>query len=1260
MVQRSTAIAVENIKQHLGNLRPKYEDTNTWANQISEDQSFLLDRWKNTLENLASIKTSKELRKSLHGYSAALQSSDSVGDGDTKSTLQEVINVTEVEKAGAAGTYLAQQFTKRLAELRSAYESVARESQDLIEDFQHSVSLSDSEVEDQTDRSIEEIEVLARKIYADYAHILDLTDSPKAVSQASKIAHLHKTSLLPSLIQTNEEVNQLLQHVFALKDNTMKNSVRYLQQISIVESNVSNIHSKLASLDINKENAHVFDLLNFVVRLPSIYGSLLIECVRRWEWTEKMTSDSSLLVEEIATYKDEEGRRRKKWSNDMGRAVDLASMNDMALGIEVNIQAQKQKWPSVSREDINKYLSNLRGLSGMEDTIEEIEERLKAMDAPSKQQVRRAKAFKNGSIHEVAYGKTSLLLRGDDGAMLSMKSEKSKVEEKLKSAESRIRKLEDLLHRQSQLQRPSSATGFAASNAPTFERHATSLAPNFTSALSKARETPSRRSSVSSRRFSITNEPDDRGLAQRIVTLEAELTTQKAQSKDLERNAAARLNAEDNLKSQIEEAISTKEDLLGNLEAQQREFDSERRLLVGENDKLKVRLEELEDDFDRTFDNQEHQEKIHALEEELKWARNDANTEAQRARSEADSLRTDHIEACKKADSLQRDLQQEREEKADLNVKFDDLFTRLKNQDQAEVDYHRALRSALLNLSADHIAPDDFSALVETVETVAEKSAAHQKTIEDALETLRADDAALENRLHCQGNEIYDLRERLGSEERKVFSVREKLTQQATRCTTLQSQLDFAQNAHEELKSRFAAGETDSQSLRSNLTNGERKIADLLDKNTEADSKLQELKGQLMRKQESLGVLEKQLEFLRSHNLTQASRASDVTAKLYAQIESLQRLLEQIGFSVTKQDDSILIQKISRAASASLTLNDPSMSMKRSLSGPLPTKIDMESLIDTETLQWAKTDDPAEAARRYDGFVKHAADFSLDSVTEAIHKRVKEIEHIARKWQREARAYRDKAHRAQSEVHDRIALRSFKEGDLALFLPTRDQATKPWAAFNVGAPHYFLREQDSHKLGKRDWLIARISKVEERVVDLSRSIHGLKTSADQGSIGERSEGGISLDDENPYELSDGLRWYLLDAAEEKPGAPINVGLGKVTVASANVDAKGSIRMKKLSDGNGATKTLTRSLDSRRSSTNSKKGLVAIASNTTSAPAGLEGMLERRDSNAASLMDARASQDAPDDQRPQSGITIAALAPDGQRPDHVGIMSAPDW
>jgi autophagy-related protein 11 len=250
-------------------------------------------------------------------------------------------------------------------------------------------------------------------------------------------------------------------------------------------------------------------------------------------------------------------------------------------------------------------------------------------------------------------------------------------------------------------------------------------------------------------------------------------------------------------------------------------------------------------------------------------------------------------------------------------------------------------------------------------------------------------------------------------------------------------------------------------------------------------------------------------------------------------------------------------------------------------------------------------------ASKFSEFIDKTNRLNLEMLCEAITKRMRDIEHTARKYQREARAYRDKSRRFQTESHDKIAYRSFKEGDLALFLPTRNQSVRSWAAFNVSAPHYFLREQDSHLLARKEWLVARISKVEERTVDLSRNLNSSTRALDGQSIAETSEGGMSADDDNPFNLSDGLRWYYLDAQEEKPGAPTTPGLGKTTVAAANVDVRGSIRMTKPR-GRGdedVSKQLSKSLDSRRSSTGSKKSGQLPAALGISKPGSNEALRE---------------------------------------------------
>ena len=1259
IIKRGTAIAVDNAKQHVGLLQPRYEESKAWATQISEDQNFLLESLNRGLTVLGSLPAYEELGQCLHGAQREPGKKPSEPVKPSQSPLQDFVKISEVETAAINGKEAARGFTNRVAEITAAYKGVVRDSRSVIEGFQSNKALSHSDGGSQVNKLMDEVEIIVKKISSDYERVLDLANAPNSIPIASKIGHTHKISLLPSLSQTNEDINHILAQTIERKEQASRASVQTLQQTSVIESLLASIHHKMANLDVQAEDEQSFDLLNFIIKLPSIYGLLLVECVRRQEWSEKMTSDSSSLVEELATYKEEEARRRKKWIKDMNGAVDLGSLDNMALAIEVSVQAEKQKWPNVNRNDITAYIQRLRELGDMDDTLKEVEDAFKTLDIPSRQQARRAKAFKNGSVHEAAYGRTSLLLRGDDEVLLAMRNEKSKVEDKLKSAESRVRKLEDLLHRQ--YPRPSSASGFPPGSGPSIERYTTSPVINFPSGLPKARETESRRSSVSSRRFSMNNDPEERSLAQRIVTLEAELATEKAQAADMEMKAAARSNAENMLKSQVREAISTKEDLLGNLEAQEREFAHERRLLEGENDKLKVKIEELEDDFDRVLDSREHDDRVRALEYELETLRNKSADEVQRTLEQTETLQSNHDKERERASNLEREVRQHKEEIAELDAKAQQTSRRLQLHDHAQVEHRRALRSALVHSSHDEEVPEDFTALVETVETVAEKSAAYIKDIKDALEALRADNASLDTRVKSQGDEIYDLRERLGSEERTAFSLREELHTQQTDCTTLRSQLDFERHEHDDLKSRFAVGETDSESLRAKLTDGERRVESLLGQLRNHEAQHQSIERQLKEKGAILEAAQSRHDRLVEVRTAQASRAVDVSTRLHGQNYLLEKLLEQIGLVVTKESGNMVIQKAPRVASASTMLSDPSTSMRRSLSAPMPSKHETEPLTDPEILQWATADDLETTERLFGDFIKDIASFDCEVFNEAIYKRVKDIEHIARKWQKEARAYRDKAHRAQGEAHDRIALRNFKEGDLALFLPTRDQATKPWAAFNVGAPHYFLREQDSHNLSKRDWLIARISKVEERVVDLSKSINGLKPVSDQESV--KSDGSISRSDENPYELSDGLRWYLIDAAEEKPGAPINVGLGKATVASAHVDAKGNIRMiKKSADGNGATKTLSRSLDSRRSSTNSKKGQVIGTSNIT---AGHTGPLEQ--SFEAAVAAASPNLHPPADtqrsrspERPQSSQTLdVPPATAGPSIDHVGPTSASD-
>lgn len=130
---------------------------------------------------------------------------------------------------------------------------------------------------------------------------------------------------------------------------------------------------------------------------------------------------------------------------------------------------------------------------------------------------------------------------------------------------------------------------------------------------------------------------------------------------------------------------------------------------------------------------------------------------------------------------------------------------------------------------------------------------------------------------------------------------------------------------------------------------------------------------------------------------------------------------------------------------------------------------------------------------------------SIDSdvLYEAATKRFGDVERLARKLQIENRRFREKDTRMERDLRQRLALHSFRPDDLILFLPTRDTQCKPnpWAAFNAGAPHYFLHPTHADQLENREYLIARASKVEKHVA------------AD--------------DEDNIFQLPAGVEWFLV-------------------------------------------------------------------------------------------------------------------------------------
>ncbi|KAL4868885.1 hypothetical protein BDV12DRAFT_168824 [Aspergillus spectabilis] len=1123
IVNRAVGVALENLKTHVASLENRFREAQEWANDLTKEQKSALEGWKRALAGLESIPARKDF-----SFLGRPRPSTPKKDADMSTgTLLDYVDAREVHKAGSEASTVSSRFTRQFQDIEKGVGEIAADTQRLLDDVPPSSSGG-------VDSLLQEMVTLSRKIQSDYDHVLNLPNTQKTLANISRLALNHTKDLLPSMLDVGLEVREGLADAIRRYDAAAKAALAHTKAISSIESRLADVQAQIINLNFQSD---AFDLLYSVFHMPLVYGSVLIESVRRREFNEKMKSDSSRLAEDMSDFQDEEQRRRKKWVKNMEEFISITDTTTPV--IEVNLRGHEFEWPTVTRKEVESYIEELKAKPGMTNAAQDLAQVFKELDAPTRVQRRRAKAFKQGSLFDLS--RSSLLLHSDE-MVRSLRDEKIKLEDKLKGSESRIRKLEDLVHRQGHIGRPLSGN----------------FSFDFPSSPASPHPDPmSRRSSISSRRMSSNQTSEEKNLVNRVVQLEAEIASERETVQRLQREQHAERQSNTD---KMQEAQSTKNDLIKNLEARQREFGDERRYLEGEVKRFKLRVEELEEELDRASDTRDHEkqdadERMHQLEIELQ----DAHVRAD--------------EELRKASNLLEQMQSHKDAADRFQAQVQELEQRDAERNQKDQEVYQALQAAFMNLSPGGSVPDEVSDIIKAIDVLSEGLTIHANTAEDNAAKAAAENKSLTEQLEKMESDAESLRHAEDKYKSELAQARGELEQERSKLANIESELNDERTRLLDLESKLAAGETGAGALREHVAEEEQKLTNMSHQLAEVEARARRSEEEVLqwrRRVDALSDLDKKTT---ARVKVYTTRSEELSRQLYAQVENLGRMLEQLGFTIIRQDGEIVVQRSSKVNALSATADTLSQS------GVVSVRPD------TSLLGWMQANTPEEETDKFMAFMESLHQFNVDIFGEAVVKRVKDIELLARKWQKEARGYRDKYHRMQSEAHDKIAYRSFKEGDLALFLPTRNQAIRSWAAFNVGAPHYFLREQDVHKLQTRDWLLARITKIEERVVDLSKSMNG--GNPDRRSIGEASDG-ASIDDENPFELSDGLRWYLLDATEEKPGAPATPGLGKSTVAPAHVDARGSIRLKRTPAGGNVAKTLEKSLDSRRNSSASNR------------------------------------------------------------------------
>jgi autophagy-related protein 11 len=859
--------AVNNLESVVRVLESKYTDLVKWLPEAQADYGALTAGWEQYLSLARSIPASPALVLFMTGRDVG----DAKGRVQRKATLEDLVDLELAHRAGRLAPAALRKFNGRVADLEKAATRLFRDTDDLFRRFERTVERFSMSHSGESQQLIHDMEALAKKINTDYETTLDYAPSTRdAAVQASKLAAIHTERLLPSMSKRALEMDDMLRHATQARNSMAAESLEFMRSITNLTALSHSVKSQMNAMNQEEEFA-TFDYLRLIHQVPYMYATFVAEAIRRREWLDKMKQDSSTLANEMALFQEEETKRRRRWyksvENTYRPGPPISDSN--VPGLEVNLLGEEESWPPVTRRDLENFQVLLQTNKADPDIIGDIAKMVSEMANPTRQQSKRMKAFKNGSIHEAALGRSGLLIRGDDDLLRSLQDDKSKLESKLKTAESRVRRLEDLLHRQTQASRPSLGN--------LFQMPSQQLSDRADSTISVKSPQP-----LEDRRGSTAGTDV---LAQRVQQLEAELSAEKARSAALEKDLDMQVTLHSDIKGQMDETNSTKKDLLENLEALKREFMGERKSLDDEIKRLQARLEDTEDEIEHFGESRENEkasydETIQALKLEVERLTKEKRDESLKSEGKINFLREETRMQRETIEAQEQNLQIAQDESKGSREKLEAL------SEAADLQL-KALRELWDQISPDESVPEDFSDLVDGISAKASDALARVRSLDSDIFLLRSELDSTHSAVKSARADKAALAERLSVEEAASIRLRETLAEENAKVLVLEGELAEGREQLSQLRAKISDGETGSESLRKRLEEEEKKITLVTEELASRQSQVGSLEEEAQHFRDKLQRSQAKLSGLTALFDTRSEHAKDLTQRLYSQNERL-------------------------------------------------------------------------------------------------------------------------------------------------------------------------------------------------------------------------------------------------------------------------------------------------------------------------------------------------------------------------------------
>lgn len=1079
----------------------------------------------------------KTLHRSWNGYYSNLRKFPSFQfkNGTDSIKISENLSISELEKSSLFVSKNLPLVINKFNEMSASINSVNDDKvsiDKLIELLRNESIENFKDYDTGSEEIIKDLSKLSQLI----SHDIDKLSTNTSIS-LDWVYRIHKDEISPKIFDKASQLFKILQNLYFFKNKIVNENLSIFGKIANLQMRMVNIKNDLRILTNSDDNNHVSkenevsihvinkiksaeDYLSLTIDLPLLFGFMLIEKRRQFEWHEFYSKGIvNNVSEQLSIIIDHEKIFRKLWLKKFGNFLSILNTNDekdalrtvlpsidvtlvngnagnnLTFGIINNIQ--------IEREDISTYINTLEDYSNAGTTSSPSSKKFVELMKKNFQDL--IKCTNNMKrVTKMVSSLSSLTspvaneIKNDEKSLVNLKNESSdkNAENKanmselgevdydinlIKGLKIRIKKLENLLHQQQY----KDLSNWPVTRSNGANATSTSEADG---RLSLILDLNQKLSSTSNPKIDPTN------LLQRRKTLPTKMS-----------NAATT----DSQQSNHLDVSTTIDKHLDNIR-----LKKENNELTNENLKLLTT-------------NKESEELIEALRKEI--SNLTTKNKEQDKHYKEELLRQDE-KSQKTITKLRGELQAFQPEN---NKDVVDLKDKLNSKDAEILDLKKNI--AKLN--------DDNKVYADEVTKLSEKIITLQNDINDANDMKNDLLSNMASKETDTINHRISLEEEIKKLNRKVEEVTEDyenlmdLTQ--SKDNNLEIMVNYLNNIiiHLLLNIKWLVEQEFETFVEFCFILESMGLLLIKEHNNDRnidEFKITRVKGLKSKRNDKIVPTSANGNVLDETPIV-PSIGNMPTSKVVGDIQKLIRWIDDIGFSEGGDEKS---QTANTAGSlSSSVLNDlPEDLMNLSIDEPRFNRQSLELVKLFRDIFKSSNG----STSKFECFI-NAIGFKEnicvnqnhdDSVVSdrfflgAITKRFRDVEGFAKKLTKENKSKAHEINQLISKLNCRISMNNFEVDDLVLFLPTRidrteeiDESFQPWAAFNIGAPHYFLRVQTNegkktditHSIKDKEWMVGRVTYIEEYTV---------------------TDANFNDKDANPFHLSTGVVWYVVDAKEE--------------------------------------------------------------------------------------------------------------------------------